>query len=132
MLEQVESLREVDCELTGDASPEALPGPGDATHLFRIAQEAVANALLHGGARHIAVRLRQDDRVIELRIEDDGRGFDPAQPGGGLGLRLMHYRARLMAGRLSISRRPDGGMSVVCAVPTRAAVEPVSRAFGPR
>jgi PAS domain S-box-containing protein len=122
MLEHVQGARGVSCELAGDSAPQALLGASDATHLFRIAQEAVTNAVKHGGARLVRVGLVQNDRFVELRVEDDGCGFDPDIEPAGLGLRLMKYRARLMAGRLIIARRPDGGMRVECWVPTRAAV----------
>lgn len=130
MLEKAQAVRGVRCELAGDARPQALLGAGDATHLYRIAQESVTNALQHGGARHVRVRLTQDARFVEVQVEDDGRGFDPGTEPAGLGLRLMSYRARLMAGRLTISRRPEGGMCVLCRVPTRAGVVPVTAPSG--
>lgn len=130
MLEQVQSARGVTCELVGDATPQALLGAGDATHVYRIAQEAVTNAVTHGHARHVRVRLAQTARFVEVRVEDDGRGFDPATEPAGLGLRLMKYRTRLMAGHLAISRRPEGGMRVFCRVPTHAGVRSISSVIG--
>lgn len=130
MLEQVQAARGVSCRLAGDSTPQALLGASDATHLYRIAQEAVTNAVKHGDARRIEVGLVQNDRFVELRVEDDGCGFDPDVEPAGLGLRLMKYRARLMAGRLVITRRPEGGMRVECWVPTRAAVAAMPAALG--
>jgi two-component system CheB/CheR fusion protein len=130
LLEQVQAARGVSCELVGDAKAQALLGAGDATHLYRIAQEALTNAIQHGRATHVQVRLTQDDRFVEVQVEDDGCGFDPEREPAGLGLRLMNYRARLMAGRLDILRRPEGGMCVLCRVPTRASVVPVRGIIG--
>jgi two-component system, NarL family, sensor histidine kinase UhpB len=130
MLEQVQAVRGVACELVGDATPQVLLGPGDATHVYRITQEAVTNAVTHGHARHVRVHINQSNRFVEVRVEDDGKGFDPATEPAGLGLRLMKYRARLMAGHLAISRRTEGGMRVFCRVPTRAGVSPVATAIG--
>lgn len=130
MLEQVQAARGAACELAGDAAPQALLGAGDATHLYRIAQEAVNNAIQHGGARHIRVTLTQDERFVEIQVDDDGRGFDPASEPAGLGLKLMKYRARLMGGRLGITRRGQGGMSVHCQVPTQASVTRIAAAPG--
>jgi signal transduction histidine kinase len=130
LLEQVQAARGVTCRLEGDAAPQALLGAGDATHLYRIAQEAVNNAIQHGGARNLQVTLTQDERFVEVQVDDDGRGFDPATEPAGLGLRLMNYRSRLMGGRLAITRRAAGGMSVRCWVPTRAAVARIAAAPG--
>ncbi|MCU0974704.1 MAG: PAS domain-containing protein [Steroidobacteraceae bacterium] len=130
MLEQVQAARGVSCELTGDSAPQALLGAGDATHLYRIAQEAVSNAIQHGGARRLGVTLTQDERFVEIQVDDDGRGFDPAAEPAGLGLRLMNYRTRLMGGRFGISRRAQGGMCVRCWVPTQASVARITAAPG--
>ncbi len=130
MLEQVQVARGVPCQLEGDSAPQALLGAGDATHLYRIAQEAVNNAIQHGGARRLRVTITQDERFVEIRVDDDGCGFDPAAEPAGLGLKLMNYRARLMGGRLDITRRAQGGMNLRCRVPTRASVTRVATAPG--
>lgn len=130
MLDQVQAVSGVACTLHDEGPPLALPGAGDANHLYRIAQEAVTNAARHGEAQRVDVALLRSDRWIELRVEDDGVGFDPSREPAGQGLRLMHYRAKRLAGRLEISRRAGGGMRVACRVPTSAGVFPIRSTMG--
>ena len=90
-----------------------------ATHLYRIAQEAVSNAVRHSGARNIRITLDRNDGETVLRIEDDGKGLssDAAQA-GGMGLRTMRYRAGLIGGTLEVGPGPSGGTRVVCRLPS--------------
>jgi two-component system CheB/CheR fusion protein len=90
-----------------------------ATHLYRIAQEAVANAVKHSRARNVWIRLRARTHQIELRVEDDGAGLSPAQrkEATGLGLHIMDYRARAVGGTLHIGPGRRGGTLVSCCVP---------------
>jgi PAS domain S-box-containing protein len=90
-----------------------------ATHLYRIAQEAVNNAVKHSGGRKIVIHLTETSAEIELKVSDDGRGFHQAaaQP-SGMGLHIMDYRARSMGGKLRISGN-GGGTVVLCRVPQR-------------
>ncbi len=87
-----------------------------ATHLYRIAQEAVHNAIRHGRAQNIRIRLGKADSLVTLSIEDDGAGL-PAdfQPGQseGMGLRNMQYRASMIGGSL-ILQRGNPGTIVTC------------------
>jgi signal transduction histidine kinase len=97
----------------------AVPITGEAlvTNLFRIAQEAINNAVKHATANQIEVTLVADGEQITLRIEDDGTGFQPAaEPRRGLGLHLMNYRARMLGAALHIEPRLGGGTVVSCAV----------------
>jgi PAS domain S-box-containing protein len=132
LLEQVQATRAVRCQLEGDPEPQALLGPSDATHMYRIVQEAINNALQHGRAKVLQVRLTQSATYVELSVDDDGSGMvaQPGAPDGGLGLQLMRYRARLMGGTLTIGDNPAGGTRVVCRVPTLAGVVPVPMAMG--
>jgi signal transduction histidine kinase len=84
-----------------------------ASHLYRIAQEAINNAIRHGKAKHIAIELRALEDDISLTIRDDGNGFDPASESTGLGLRLMRYRARTIRGALYI-QSSNAGTVVGC------------------
>jgi two-component system, LuxR family, sensor kinase FixL len=86
-----------------------------ATHLYRIAQEAINNALKHGRANRITVHLSGQDNRLVLTIRDDGTGF-PARPTrkNGMGLHLMNYRARAIGGSIEIGSRPGSGTTVVC------------------
>ena len=90
----------------------------NALHLYRIAQEAVTNAAQHGGATRVEITLRVDGDRGLLRIEDNGRGFNPAtQQSKGLGLRIMHFRAQMMAGSLRIESAAERGTVVSCWFP---------------
>lgn len=85
--------------------------------LLRVAQESLANAVRHGGARAVQIHLEGSEREVCLRVTDDGAGFDPANARtGGLGLRSMNERMRQLAGSLSISSRP-GGTTVEARLP---------------
>lgn len=88
-------------------------------HLFRITQEAVNNAVRHGGATHIILRLSCTPSARELEILDDGCGLPPVStaPAGGLGLRSMRYRADSIGASMSISARTEGGTQVLISLP---------------
>jgi signal transduction histidine kinase len=86
-----------------------------ATHLYRIAQEAVSNALRHGHPQHIDVTLRGEGDELSLTIEDDGVGIrNPLPDSGGKGLHIMQYRAEQIGGVLQLRRRKEGGTMVTC------------------
>jgi two-component system, NarL family, sensor histidine kinase NreB len=89
-----------------------------ATHLFRIAQEAVTNAIKHGEARCIEIDLfRKSGQILES-VRDNGKGFDAtAQQRGGMGLSGMRYRAQMIGGGLTVEPAKGGGTVVTCAVP---------------
>ena len=92
-----------------------------ATHLYRIAQEAVNNAVKHSGARNIHLRLDASDGALELEIQDDGTGFrmGPSRA-GGMGLHIMDYRARTIGASLEILDT-GAGTKVSCRVAQRTA-----------
>jgi PAS domain S-box-containing protein len=102
---------------TCDVAPDVptLP-PEVATQLYRIAQEAVTNALRHADATRIRVRLRMNAGTPVLTVDDDGRGFAGAQRPHelGLGLHTMAYRARTIGAALDLREKPDGGVVVSC------------------
>jgi PAS domain S-box-containing protein len=89
------------------------------THVYRIAQEAITNAVKHSNARHIELRYRCNGRTILLEVLDDGDGPSPTQNGIGNGLRNMRYRAHMINGRLDVERREGGGVRIVCSCPCR-------------
>ena len=98
-------------ELTG--TPRLRPGVDD--EVFRIAQEALHNALRHARAGRIAVRLEENGDSLRLSVEDDGAGFAPDAPrlrARRLGLTSMEERARELGGRLEIDSAPGAGTSV--------------------
>lgn len=97
------------------------PDPSVAIHLYRIAQEAISNAIKHGRPREIHVHLRCAPTAWELKISDDGLGVDHARRrADGIGLRIMEYRARMIGGTFGVHPRPGGGtiVHVVSAMPT--------------
>jgi PAS domain S-box-containing protein len=93
-----------------------------ATHLYRIAREAVINANKHAQARQIVVRLERVRREMVLRVIDDGIGFPKdLRPQQGLGFHIMNYRAQLMGGRLEVDSPQTGGTRLSCYVPVHPA-----------
>jgi signal transduction histidine kinase len=88
--------------------------------LYRVAQEALHNALRHAGASCVTVALSRTPRLVVLEVSDDGRGFAPDAPSGGLGLDSMRERAAAAGGRLAI-RSGSKGTTVRMTVPGKAA-----------
>ena len=91
--------------------------PSVAQHVYRIAQEALSNAVRHAHASRIRVELVANDGHLMLQVEDDGTGLPPELPAGGMGLRNMAYRARIMEGEVTVRPAPGGGTCVTCRVP---------------
>lgn len=86
-----------------------------AIHLYRIAQEAITNAIKHASARRITVTLDFTKENKTLAIEDDGCGFDPkVEHGPSSGMSLMPYRAAMIGGTLTITSQPNSGTRVEC------------------
>ncbi len=96
----------------------AVPAaPAASTQLYRIAQEALSNAVRHARARHIRVHLGCRDGMLELDVIDDGVGMGPRQGDEGMGLRIMRYRADVINGNLEVTPAHSGGTRVSCSVP---------------
>jgi signal transduction histidine kinase len=111
-LEAVEGRAGVEARLVAD---EFVQLPRDVEQeLYRIAQEALNNALKHAAADTVIVYLRQSNKSIELEIVDDGVGFDPKvlPNGGGIGLKNIRDRAENIGGSLIVSSQPGEGTSV--------------------
>lgn len=107
--------RDVELRISGAAQP----APEDA-EVFRIAQEALNNALRHADAERIELRLAGRDGRLTLTVADDGVGFDPAAPGlrsRRLGLTSMEERARALGGTLAVVSRPGDGTTITLEVP---------------
>jgi signal transduction histidine kinase len=90
-----------------------------ATHLYRIAQEALTNVIRHSLATEVKIQLETNEEELLLKIEDNGRGFMQYPPEGanGLGLKIMRYRAQMLGGDLVLEAAPNGGASVRCSCP---------------
>jgi two-component system sensor kinase FixL len=100
------------------------PGLGEVAgnHVYRIVQEALSNAIRHGRADRITIRLGASAGDCVLEVIDNGRGIDDrGTQKGGLGLRSMAYRAQSIGGTFSIQRLPEGGTRVrlACPLPAR-------------
>lgn len=113
------------CEFRGSGDL-AVPDPAAAQHLYRIAQEAVGNAVRHARASAITVELAGGGDSLSLRVEDDGVGPPDGRTGDGMGLRTMSFRAQLLDGELAVEPAPGGGTRVSCRVP-RPAPPPAAR-----
>ena len=93
------------------------------THLYRITQEAVSNATKHAQPRHVWITLADGEHGPVLSVRDDGVGLpDDASARGGMGLRIMQYRADIIGASLEMRRVPEGGTEVVCVVSRERAV----------
>jgi PAS domain S-box-containing protein len=92
-----------------------------ALHLYRVAQEALNNAVKHSGAKNILISLDHDRQAkhVCVSVQDDGRGFSPRPRGKGLGVHIMRYRANALGGELKIEKRVHGGTDVTCKIPLR-------------
>jgi two-component system sensor kinase FixL len=113
----------VDCQFKCKEPQLPLEAPTNLA-LFRIAQEAVRNALVHGGPEKIEVKLFFEGERLNLSIRDDGKGFDPAKRSSGVGLRLMQYRAHTIHGAFQLSSQPGAGTLVQCSVPFSISAPP--------
>ena len=99
-------------EVEGEAS---IADPQVAMHLYRIAQQALNNALSHARSQRIAVRLKREGMRVTMTIADDGCGFaQPQSSSRGMGLRTMSYRARLIGAELVVESTPNVGTEVNC------------------
>lgn len=90
--------------------------------LFRIAQEAAGNATKHADPKNISITLTERGDAFELRVRDDGRGFDPAGlTASGIGLHNMQQRARAIGASLKVESQPGAGTTITCILPKAAA-----------
>ena len=86
-----------------------------AMHLYRIAQEAATNAIRHGQAKRVTIRLDGSKTILMLTVSDDGAGLPATPPEAAtLGLKIMSYRAHVIGGTLDVENLPKGGVRVVC------------------
>jgi signal transduction histidine kinase len=121
------SLFDVACRFECD-SPVPIRDSAVAGNLFRIAQEAVRNAINHGRAVNILIALEADDDGIELRVEDDGIGIaNTVKSSRGMGMTIMPRRAASIGASFDVSSRQTGGTVVRCLLPATGSVRMTTR-----
>ena len=101
-------------------SVEGLLSNTNAIHLFRIVQESLNNAVKHSGASEISVELKRDGEMIVLTINDNGKGFDPAEvlaSSSGFGLRNIISRLEIAKGQSEITSKPGEGATIKVLIP---------------
>jgi PAS domain S-box-containing protein len=100
--------------VNGASLPISAPA---AAQLYRIAQEAVRNAVEHGAAREVVIQLTFGEHEMVLTVQDDGKGFNSKTNGHGMGLRIMRYRAQCIGGSCEVQPGPTQGTLVHCRAP---------------
>jgi PAS domain S-box-containing protein len=108
-------LFKISCRFVSEEPPTAVEN-GIALHLYYIAQEAVTNAVKHAKARNVIMSLEPaSGGRYQLSIVDDGVGWAlPAKANAGMGIRIMHYRARVIGATLNLKSQPGKGTEVSC------------------
>jgi PAS domain S-box-containing protein len=123
-LESVESLVDLNRQATDEREirliveegfPVSLPAK-ESVDVLRVLQEALTNARRHSGAGSIEVRLRMENQEVLAEVIDDGRGFDPASVGAGVGLSAMRERIEGLGGKIEVRSRPGEGTKVTVRV----------------
>jgi len=117
---EIENLFGIACRFQCE-EPVLIHNTVKATHLYHIAQEAVNNALKHGHAKNILIRLFSGEHEGTLIIKDDGVGIErPPAPHAGVGLHIMNYRTGMIGGNLEVRREQPQGTVVTCRFPVNA------------
>lgn len=124
MARRAETLFRIECSFHPSGTID-LDDTNHVTHLYRIAQEAVSNAVKHGGAERVEVYLSGSTDKIRLRVQDNGTGFEKNwDEKGGLGVRIMQFRAGLIGAAIDITDSPLGGASITCTIHRTGSVQP--------
>jgi len=117
LAERTSQLFKVRCSFQCSAAF-VVQDPTVSTHLYRIAQEAVANGLKHAHASHIKIMLADSAEGGELSIQDNGKGLpNEAHVSTGMGLRIMRCRADMIGANFVVESSPPGGTTIVCTFP---------------
>ena len=123
-LESVESLVDLNRQATDECEirliveggfPVSLPAK-ESVDVLRVLHEALTNARRHSGAGSVEVRLRTENQEVLAEVVDDGRGFDPASVGAGVGLSAMRERIEGLGGKIEVRSRPGEGTKVTVRV----------------
>jgi PAS domain S-box-containing protein len=116
---QTSETKSIACEFKANRAAR-ISNDEVALHLFRVAQEAVTNAIKHSGAKNIVITLDRSPDGICLSVEDDGKGMPKGRRRRkGLGLHMMSYRANLLGGTFEIEPRSGSGTKVAVCVPAK-------------
>ncbi len=121
LAEEVRATSSMECRFLPPYGDVKITNPVAANHLFRIAQEAVNNAIRHSGATHLTISLEADRRGrLKLVITDDGHGIAPeVAQGDGIGLSTMRYRARAIGAEITFRGHREHGTRVECLFPNQ-------------
>ena len=128
---RVSEMFNINCKLECPV-PVLIEDNTKATHLYRITQESISNAVKHGDARNVTIELASDEHNVTLVVLNDGTpvpGDDLVAD--GMGLRIMRYRAGIIGGTLGIENIPGGNVALTCTMPLSAPDEssPVNHAL---
>ncbi len=119
LTQNVEKLFGISCRLGYD-KPVLFSDNIMATHIYRIVQEAVNNAIKHGKATRIGIKFADDNGISLLTIKDNGSGFRGASKNNrGMGMSTMRHRANMIGATLDIKSNPGGGTIVACSFQSR-------------
>jgi PAS domain S-box-containing protein len=113
---ETEDLFHISCRFSAD-KPVLINDSNMSTHLYRIAQEAVNNAIKHGQAKNIVIRLSAGQEYGRLTIENDGVAMPESTNGPGMGMQIMDYRARMIGGSLTVEGGGTSGVVISCVFP---------------
>jgi len=116
LCQQFSSRHSIPIELNAESIPRDLPEMVSLC-FYRIAQEALKNAVKHSGSRRIDVRIVSGEKTLCMHVRDFGTGFDVGTPSSGLGLMTMQERLRMVGGTFRIDSVPESGTEVVAEVP---------------
>jgi len=116
-MQYIISTRKIKTELETSGEQRSMPAERELL-IFRIIQEAIANALKHGNPDRLQVILNYDNEVLHVLVADNGSGFDPDKSGrAGIGMDNMHLRAGLLMGTIQFRSEPGSGTEVTLKIP---------------
>ena len=121
LAEQTRATGAIECVFRPPPTRQTVE-PKTAMYLYRIAQEAVRNALQHSGAHRLQISLTHKRDAVVLSVRDNGTGFVADQPGTcedatQIGFSIMQHRSRAIGAKLEINHPTRGGIEVICTVP---------------
>ena len=115
LTDSIHDIGKVECTFEC-AEPVLVADNGTATHLFRIAQESITNALKHSRATRVHTTLCQNRTGLSLSVSDNGRGIRQ-NDAAGLGTQIMRYRAQVIGADMTVSSSNGSGTVVTCTLP---------------